>query len=65
MILNLHSLSFHFEITHTVSDQIALHSVQLPLFVMINGMTGDFSITIKSYTGLQVTAGQRTMSGQK
>ena len=25
--------SFHFEITRMISDQIALHSVQLPLFI--------------------------------
>jgi len=25
---------FHFEITHMISDQIALHSVQLPLFIV-------------------------------
>ena len=25
--------SFDFEITHMISDQIALHSVQLPLFI--------------------------------
>ena len=25
--------SFNFEITHMISDQIALHSVQLPLFI--------------------------------
>ena len=26
--------SFDFEITHMISDQIALHSVQLPLYIM-------------------------------
>ena len=25
--------SFNFEITHMISDQIALHSVQLPLYI--------------------------------
>ena len=29
--------SFDFEITRMISDQIALHSVQLPLYNMING----------------------------
>ena len=27
--------SFDFEITHMISDQIALHSVQLPLFMYV------------------------------
>ena len=31
--------SFDFEITRMISDQIALHSVQLPLFVLILGET--------------------------
>ena len=28
--------SFDFEITHMISDQIALHSVQLPLFIILS-----------------------------
>ena len=30
--------SFDFEITHMISDQIALHSVQLPLYIVYKNM---------------------------
>ena len=32
--------SFDFEITRIISDQIALHSVQLPLFIIVVPLTG-------------------------
>ena len=48
MILNRTRVgcSFDFEITCIISDQIVLHSVQLPLFVMVSGMASGFTITI-------------------
>ena len=33
--------SFDFEITRMISNQIALHSVQLPLFILVRGKDGN------------------------
>ena len=34
--------SFDFEITRMISDQIALHSVQLPLLILPNCISADY-----------------------
>ena len=49
--------SFDFEITHMISDQIALHSVQLPLFnCECRGTLKSFTlfITVKAITKLDL-----------
>ena len=33
--------SFHFEITRMISDQIALHAVELPLFITHEGIAHE------------------------
>ena len=39
--------SFDFEITRMISDQIALHSVQLPLLTLIQTSKGGIQVTTK------------------
>ena len=41
--------SFDFEITRMISDQIARHEVQLPIFIMVIELSG-VQFGLKSYT---------------
>ena len=50
MVIELRLVQFWFEITRMISDQIALHSVQLPLYSVPNrqALKVDIEFTIVS-----------------
>ena len=50
MVIELRLVQFWFEITRMISDQIALHSVQLPLYSVPNrqALKADIEFTIVS-----------------
>ena len=41
--------SFHFEITRMISDQIALHSVQLPLYIATGNLHRPLSMLLLNF----------------